>query len=263
MFILKTILERGTKLARSFLAAIVFYTTVPLPQKWVLEFGQIACWSPLIGVIIGTFLGLIDRGLYEIGLPILTRSVLLVAIWVLITGGLHLDGAIDTADGLATSDPERRLEVMKDSVIGAFGAIAVVIILLLKSASLSEIESYRWLALINSAGWGRWGQVVAIAFYPYLKPTGKGKFHKQNLNFPEDVLFGLICLLSLSALQMYFNPDEWLVVVLIIMSGLVSVISINWWLNKQLGGHTGDTYGAVVEWTEAILLCLFAIFFHS
>jgi len=262
LFILKTIIERGIKLARSFLAAIVFYTTVPLPQKWVLEFGRIARWIPFIGVIIGIFLGLIDLGLSQIGLPILTRSVLLVGIWIIITGGLHLDGAIDTADGLATQNPKRRLEVMKDSVTGAYGAIAAAIILLLKSSALSEIESYRWLGLIYSAGWARWGQVVAIAFYPYLRSTGKGQFHKQNFHFPEDFLLGSIFLLTLSGVEIYWKPDRWLVVILITISGVVTAIAINWWLNKKLGGHTGDTYGAVVEWTEAILLCLFAIFFN-
>ena len=251
-----------SKLVRSFLAAIVFYTIIPLRKKLVLEFGQIARWAPLIGLIIGTFLGLIDEGLFQIGLPIFTRSVLLVSVWVALTGGLHLDGAMDTADGLAV-EPERRLEVMKDSVIGAFGAIAGIMILLLKSVSLSEIGSYRWLALMYSPSWARWGQALAIGFYPYLKPTGKGKFHKENIRFPQDVLLGLIFLLSLSGLNACLKPDQWLILSLIIISGLTTVTIISWWLNKKFKGHTGDTYGAVVEWTEVILLCLFAIVFHS
>lgn len=262
LFILNKIFTRGTKLLKSFLAAIVFYTVVPLPKNWVLEFGQIARWAPLIGVIIGIFLGIIDWILYQIEIPPLTCSILLVTIWIAITGGLHLDGVIDTADGLAVLDPQRRLEVMKDSVIGAFGAIAAITIILLKSAALSEIQSYRWLILVNCAGWGRFSQVVAIAFYSYLKPTGKGKFHKENFCFPQDILLGLVLLLCLNGILIYFDPNQWLMLMLLSISGFSTAIAVSWWFNKQLGGYTGDVYGSVIEWTEAILLLLSTIFFN-
>lgn len=252
-----------TKLIKSFFAAIVFYTIIPLPREWADEFERIARWTPLIGLLLGGLLGAIDLCLYWLELPVLTRSVLLVAIWIGITGGLHLDGAIDTADGLAVPDRQRSLEVMKDSVVGAYGAIAAVIIILLKTASLSEIQSYRWLGLTIAAGWGRWGQVIAIAFYPYLRPSGKGRFHKENLRFPQDVLLGLVFLLGLSLIQILLNPHDWYVAIAIIFGGFTAIAIINWYFNRKLAGHTGDTYGAVVEWTEALLLCLFASFFHS
>lgn len=241
------------------MAAVVFYTTIPLPKEWTLEFDRITRWAPLIGCAIGALLAGVDACLDSLGLPILTRSVLIVAIWIALTGGLHLDGAIDTADGLAVSDRQRSLEVMKDSVIGAYGAIAAVIVLLLKSSALTDIQSYRWLALILSASWGRWGQVIAVSFYPYLKPSGKGKFHKENLIFPQDMLLGLIFLLSLNLFLIILNLNSLLITIRIIISQFSLVTIVSWWFNKQLGGHTGDTYGAVVEWTEALLLCLFAI----
>ena len=186
----------------------------------------------------------------------------MVGIWVVLTGGLHLDGAIDTADGLAVPDRERRLEVMKDSVTGAFGVMAAVILLLLKTASLSELQCDLWLALMVSAGWGRWGQVVAIAFYPYLRPTGKGAFHKNSFSFPQDILFGLVFLLSLSVLQLFLNPHKWWIAIGTVFAGCAISTLTGFWLYLQLGGHTGDTYGAVVEWTEALLLCLFTSLFH-
>ncbi len=251
------------QLTQSFLGSIVFYTTIPLPAGWVLEFEQIARWAPLIGLIIGGFLGLVDETLHLIGIPILTRSVLIVAIWIALTGGLHLDGAIDTADGLAVLDQQRRLEVMKDSVVGAFGVMAAVILLLLKTMALSDIHSYRWLGLMASAGWGRWGQVVAIAAYPYLRPTGKGAFHKKSLRFPHDIILGLIFLLGLSLLQLFLNPNRWWIAIEVVIAGCAIAILTGFWFYRQLQGHTGDIYGAVVEWTEALLLCLFTSFFHS
>lgn len=143
------------------------------------------------------------------GIPDLTRNVLTVAIWVGITGGLHLDGAMDTADGLSVTNPERRLEVMKDSATGAFGAIAAIIILLLKTVTLSEMSLPLWLVLLSATGWARLGQVWAIAFYPYLRETGKGSFHQENLRLPQDILLGLVVLLCFSGLWFTVGYLSW------------------------------------------------------
>ncbi|WP_346291245.1 adenosylcobinamide-GDP ribazoletransferase [Sphaerothrix gracilis] len=235
--------------------ALVFYTTLPLPQNWPLDFLRIARFAPLIGLLIGGGLGLVDFGLLQLGLPLLTRSVLVVAIWLAFTGGLHLDGAMDTADGLAVQDPRKRLTVMADSVTGAFGAMTAVVLIGLKVAALSELALDRWLALMIVAGWGRWGQVLAIALYPYLKPTGKGAFHKQHIRFPWDLLPGLLALTLLGLGQWAIVPDLGWQILANHLAGLAIALLTGAWLNYRLGGHTGDTYGAVVEWTEALLLC--------
>ncbi|MGH2412809.1 MAG: adenosylcobinamide-GDP ribazoletransferase [Microcystaceae cyanobacterium] len=233
---------------KTFLAAVVFYTKIPLPKNWTLEFQRIARWSPLVGLLIGGLLGLIDISLGQFGFPILTRSALIVALWIVLTGGLHLDGAIDTADGLAVLEPQRRLQVMQDSTVGAFGVIAAAVILGLKITALSDLLSYRWLGLMLAAGWGRWGQVVAIAFYPYLKPSGKGAFHKQFIRLPQDILGGFLILLGLNGL--------WWRVIAIPIAGCAIALLTGFWFYRRLGGQTGDTYGAIVEWTEALFLCL-------
>jgi adenosylcobinamide-GDP ribazoletransferase len=246
----------GCQLGLSFLGAVTFYTTIPLPTDWRLEFRAIARWAPLIGLLIGGILGIVDAVLQQVGVPILTRSALIVVCWIALTGGLHLDGAMDTADGLAVQDPQRRLEVMVDSATGAFGAMAAVALLLLKTAALTNIEAYRWLALMAAAGWGRWGQVAAIAFYPYLKPTGKGAFHKQAIRTPQDILLGLFLLLGLCGLAIGLDQSSiWITLVMAVGGGAIALLT-GAWFHHQLGGHTGDTYGAVVEWTEALCLCL-------
>jgi len=163
---------------------------------------------------------------------------------------------MDTADGLAVQEPQRRLQVMADSATGAFGAMAAIAILLLKTAALTDLDSYRWLALMAAGGWGRWGQQLAIAQYPYLKPTGKGAFHKAAIRSHLDLLPGLLLLLGLSGLQILIYRDRIMFAVGIALSGSAIAFLTGAWFNHQLGGHTGDTYGAVVEWTEALLLCL-------
>lgn len=234
-----------TKLAGQFLAALTFYTRLPVPSSWQLEFWGIARVAPLIGLLIGGLLGLLDWGLAWAGMPILTRSAIAVALWIAITGGLHLDGAMDTADGLAVMDQERRLQVMADSRTGAFGAMVAVILILLKVVALSEIASDRVWILMAAAGWGRWGQLVAIARYPYLKPTGKGAFHKESIKSWWEAVPTLIVLMSLSV---WVHP--------ILISGMAIALLTGAWITHKLGGQTGDTYGAIVEWTEALFLCV-------
>jgi adenosylcobinamide-GDP ribazoletransferase len=243
----------------SFFAAIAFYTRLPVPATWALNFERVACLAPAVGVLVGIGLIWLDLGLAQINIPVLTRSALVVVAWIAITGGLHLDGAIDAADGLAVPDPTRRLAVMSESTTGAFGVISAVILVLLKTAALTDLnQPERALGLIAAAGWGRWGQQIAIACYPYLKSTGKGAFHKAALRSIWDTLPSLLLLLGFSALPLGGSIPAW-PLALALSSGAVIAIATAAWFAKQLGGHTGDTYGAVVEWTEALILVLLVI----
>jgi adenosylcobinamide-GDP ribazoletransferase len=239
----------------SLLGAVIFYTTIPLPRMANLNLERIARWAPWIGLFLGGSLAILDWILQKMGLPVLTRSALVVALWLFLTGGLHLDGAMDTADGLAVTDRDRRLQVMRDSLTGAFGVMAAIALLLLKTAALSDLHSDRALALMGAAGWGRWGQVGAIAFYPYLRETGKGAFHKQTLRLPQDLLLGLLGLLLLAVLPCAIDFHLWKLTLVMTLAGSAIALSSGYWFYRRLEGHTGDTYGAVVEWTEALLLC--------
>lgn len=253
--LLQSAIAAGQRLQSNILGAIAFYTSIPIPHNWSLDFTGIARWAPGIGLLIGLGLGGVDAGFGLMGLPILVRSALLVASWVAITGGLHLDGAMDTADGLAVLDPQRRLEVMADSRTGAFGVMAALLILLLKLTALASLERDRGVAVMLAAGWGRWGQLAAIAFYPYLKPTGKGAFHKAAIRSPWEVTPTLILLVGITiGLGQGVGLTGWTIGWIAVDSCLMALLT-GAWLQRQLGGQTGDTYGAIVEWTEALLLC--------
>ena len=88
------------------LRPITFYTIIPLPTSWEKSFQSIAAWSPVVGLLIGIILGIIDYILTFIGFPITVRSTLIVFLGIFITGGLHLDGVIDSADGMGLNDPQ-------------------------------------------------------------------------------------------------------------------------------------------------------------
>ncbi len=229
-----------------------------MPLGWALQFEQVACFAPLIGILIGGGLGSLDWGLAHLGMPALSRSAVLVAVWLGVTGGLHLDGAIDLADGLAVPDTSRRLAVMAESTVGAFGVMSGALLLLLKFAALSDLAAGRWLVLVLAAGWGRWGQQVAIAQFAYLKPTGKGAFHKAALPSFWHTLPSLLLLLGLSALPLGVGELNLSWVMSLISGGLIAY-GVAAWFGAQLGGHTGDSYGAVVEWTEALFLLVVVV----
>jgi adenosylcobinamide-GDP ribazoletransferase len=181
-------------------------------------------------------------------MPFLTASAIVLSVWVGITGGLHLDGAMDTADGLAVPDPDRRLIVMADSRSGAFGVMVAGLILILKLVALSELDALWTLPLV--CAWSRWAQLAAIVRHPYIKPQGKGAFHRQQIRSPLSAVVNLFSLFSLSLLLGgYWGGWYGL------GCGAIGLF-LGDWFNRAIGGQTGDTYGAIVEWTEVGALLL-------
>ncbi|HAN46050.1 MAG TPA: adenosylcobinamide-GDP ribazoletransferase [Cyanobacteria bacterium UBA8156] len=236
-------------------AALLFYTRWPLVRPGeVLAFRGIAAWAPTVGLILGGLLAAIAQILTLLlpAHPFLV-AVLVVLLWLWWTGGLHLDGAMDTADGLAVTDPTRRLAVMADSHAGAFGVMAAIAILLLKTAALAALPVFP--TVMVAAAWGRWGQLRVIWHDPYLRAEGKGKFHREGLA-AWAVWGNALGLLAFSTLVLF----PW---------GGVGASAIAWgvgtYFQRQLGGQTGDTYGAIVEWTECgvLLLGVFLAGFQS
>ena len=244
--------------------SLTFYTCLPLPLSWPVEFRWAARWVLWVGLLIGGLLALADWALVQMDMPLLLVSALVVSLEMWVTGGLHLDGVMDTADGLAVPvwDEEgvgRRLAVMADSRMGAFGGMAAIALLLIKVSALSGLTDHRWFALIAMAVWGRWGQQWAIAHYPYLKKEGKGAFHQAALPSLWSVLPGLVGVVGVSLALGGLGWVAWPWVGRSVAGGIVLSLLMGAYFNRKLGGHTGDTYGAVVEWTEAFLLCVLTI----
>ncbi|MEN9221327.1 MAG: adenosylcobinamide-GDP ribazoletransferase [Thermostichus sp. BF3_bins_97] len=251
---------------RRFWAALTFYTALPLGWVGELQFEGIAAWLPGVGLLMGGILSL--GGILLRGFPDLVRAALLLTLWVVLTGGLHLDGVADTADGLAINvhkgDPEqstkdglglpgsRRLQVMSDSHTGAYGVLALVLLLLLKFAALSSVQAWPLLLLVPA--WGRWGQLLAIALYPYLREQGSGRFLKESTVFPGSLWPGTALLLGVSLGVGWSGLLAWRPLLIWTLGSALGAFGVGYWIYRQLGGHTGDTYGATVEWSEAIAL---------
>jgi adenosylcobinamide-GDP ribazoletransferase len=268
--VFEKILDRLNGFWASANAALMFYTCLPIPHHWPLEFRWIARWVVMVGAVVGGLLAIVDGALLLLQMPALLSGVLLVAVGVVLTGGLHLDGVMDSADGLAVagggdegSVRARRLAAMTDSRLGAFGGMAAILLILLKVSALAAIPSEgfamaRAFILVAVAMWGRWAQQWAIARYPYLKAEGKGAFHKAALPTVWHTLPGALGAIALSGLLAAMGIVSWPLVGRTIGGGLLFAGLTSAYFARQLGGHTGDTYGAVVEWTEALLLCSLA-----
>lgn len=240
--------------------AILFYTRIPLPRHWPATFTSIALVAPWIGVGLGVIGSGLDQLLERLGISIALSSALIVLVCLWLTGGLHLDGAMDTGDGLAVQDDQQRLVAMADSRTGAFGVMVGVAIMLLKTTALTSIGHHRWFALISAAAWGRWGQQWAIGRYAYLKPEGKGAFHKQAIPSGWHTLPAALGLAGLTAIAIACGWIQWPHGLVAIGIGMSHAYFLAGWLNRKLGGHTGDTYGAMVEWGEvAVLIGLAAV----
>ena len=236
--------------------AWVFYSVLPLPPGLTPRFERIARFAPWIGAVIGA----LEAGLWQLLAPggLLAQVALVVAFGVWISGGLHLDGAMDTADGLAAG-PSRCLEAMEDSRVGASGVQALVQVLLLRVAGLGLLASAAPWALLWAAIWGRVAPLVAMQAFPYLRveDAGTAGFHRRHWRglWPE-LAPGLLLLAWLSGLALALPASPWWWLGWL---GLVPALLVPCWLGRRLGGHSGDSYGASVEWTVSWSLLLMGL----
>ncbi|GGE07713.1 adenosylcobinamide-GDP ribazoletransferase [Marinithermofilum abyssi] len=229
-------------------AAITFLTRIPVPIR-VDE----AAWRnspvyyPLVGLIVGGLAAAFDWGIAS-HFPPWVRGVLVIGWWVLITGGLHMDGLMDTADGLGSyRNRERMLEIMKDSRIGAMGVLAAIFLIFIKVSVAASVPLSASLAapLILAPVWGRFALVWALAGYPYLREKGMGTgLHVTRSSWLIAFLFSL--------------GLTWVIVG--VSGGVLALAAIAMtalfcaWVTRRLGGLTGDVYGALVEIVETVVL---------
>ena len=191
-----------------------------------------------------------------------SSDLLVLAAGLLLSGGLHMDGAMDTADGLAAG--ERLLEAMDDSRVGASGAQALALLLLLRTAALASLGSAAPLALLWASLWGRVAPLLAMDRFPYLRPGGTAAFHRRHWAGlgaelrPTALLAGLLLLIQTAVGPSISGAPPAAAALPLALAGLLPALLVPFWLGRRLGGHSGDSYGACVEWSEALALLLSA-----
>jgi adenosylcobinamide-GDP ribazoletransferase len=232
-----------------FWLALSFLTTLPARQVPYEAggLGRAAAWFPVIGLLMGLLLLGAQWAAAQLVGPALA-AVLVVALWAILTGGLHLDGLADCCDGLLVSAPhERRLEIMRDPRVGSFAVTGLVLALLLKTAAVFTLPMAAP-GLLLAPVWARWWILVA-ARQPAARPSGLGSSFAAGLSLR---ILGAAVVLPLVVLGVMTWWD-WRSLVALAVSGLVC-LGVLHLAKVRIGGVTGDVFGAVVELTEIALL---------
>ncbi|HZP95532.1 MAG TPA: adenosylcobinamide-GDP ribazoletransferase [Candidatus Limnocylindria bacterium] len=241
-----------TTLAAS-LAAFGFLTILPTPRADMprTAFARSVGYFPLVGAALGLVVGALDAMALRL-VPASVASALDLVALAALSGGLHLDGLADSADGmLGARTREDRLAVMRDSRIGAFGAAAVALILLVEYAALSELRGGdRLAALVTGSALARWAMALALRLFPYARQEGLGLAFKDGLGTRDPVLATALAALVAFVVSGAGAP-------LAIAVAAVVAVGLGRGIAARLGGLTGDSYGAIGEIAFATLLVSF------
>jgi adenosylcobinamide-GDP ribazoletransferase len=234
--------------------AISFLTILPIRIDPASEADVAAsmAWFPLVGVLMGIAFTLEDRVL-SLLLPHAIRSVIIVLSMTLITGAVHLDGLADTADALgAGADRTRALEILHDSRIGAFGAIALFFALALKVVSVETVFGRPRLAmLVLAPTLARWAMVAVSHNVEYLRTAGAGSAMLGSARGPNLVIPSVV---SLAAIIPLFSRR----VLEAYAFAFLAILALRWFYRRWLGGITGDLIGACGEIVEVLAMIIIA-----
>lgn len=237
---------------RSMRAAMAFLTVIPVATPEGASGERLGrAYFPAVGALLGLAAGACYVLVAAVTSP-LVAAVAAIAALAVLTGALHLDGLVDAADGLfGGGDVVRRLEVMRDSRVGSFGLVAVVLVLLGDVAALASISQARAIvALVIAGAVSRWALLLVIAALPYIRESGLGVAARgRHRRF--DLVLG-------SAITVIVCVLDWrravvAVVVALVIAAVVALIA-----RRRIGGATGDVYGATAELSQLGVLVVFA-----
>lgn len=240
---------------RALITAFAFLTRLPVWAGVVSDrdLGRAVGFFPLVGLVLG--LVVTGLGYWLAGtLPSVLGAALLVSLLAALTGALHLDGVADLFDGLAggRGDRERILAIMRDSRIGAQGAVALILVLVAKTAAVSLLLDGRdFLSLLAFPAIARFAVVPQIVLFRYTRPEGLGRAFNGEARVVELIM----ATVTMVAVAFALGPS------IAKQAGAALGVSVllAFWLRSRLGGLTGDVYGATIEIAETVALFVAAV----
>jgi len=251
----------------SIIAAFQFLTIFPAIIRRMFtsqEMGRSVAWFPLVGLVLGVSLYGINC-LSQLIFPTNVSAALTLFAWVVFTRAFHLDGFMDTCDGLFGGfTPERRMEIMKDSRVGVFGVAGGVLVLLTQYAALASLDASPFgddaaslstgllPALVLATTLGRWVSPLVIYAFPYAREDGLGIEMKRNVRLNEVLLATLI-----TGIVSWFM-FSWIGLALMLGAAVITFL-IALYTMRLLPGLTGDIYGTVTTIVETFVLLFFTI----
>jgi adenosylcobinamide-GDP ribazoletransferase len=238
---------------RLFYIAMNFLTRIPLPIQGEVEqkeIGHSIAYYPLVGLVIGLLLYVLAQILYFMSADFSHEvlAAILLTVWVLVTGGLHLDGLADSADAWfgGQNDRDLSLDIMKDPNCGPMGVTLIVLTLLLKWTAISYLLKADQLAFLLVVPMLSRGVILSLFMTTiYVRDSGLGSAFIEFL--PDESQLGGI-LIGCGIIYIIFGSF------LSLLLAIVAVIGIRKLMMDRIGGMTGDTLGATVELVEAVAL---------
>lgn len=240
---------------RKLLIATSFFTRIPIKLKGVTseEFYDSMILIPIVGVFIGLVLFGVSFLLSFIHFTEL-QALLMIIGYIWLTGGLHLDGFADTTDALFSArDHKKMMEIMKDSRLGAFGAIGLILLILTYWMSFTVILPDYSIVLLLMPVVGRVSAIMSTCFSTYA--PGGGGLGKRFVEMTEIRHF-VIYLVSLLAFSIFVLGSTGLVAVMLsFIPGILLMLN----LQQKVGGMTGDTIGMTIELNQVFFLVIFSV----
>ncbi len=251
----------------SLLLMIQFMTRYPVAGKiefTAQHFIKGMKWMPLVGLLVGIPASLVVFFAEPLlGKPL--ASIFAIIMLIVVTGGLHLDGIGDTADGLFSyRSPQEMLRIMRDSTLGTNGVVTIILIILLQYLTVSAMPAkMAALALLAAPMMGRMAITWHAAVAPYArKEPGLGEFVNQT-GIRQAAGATFFSMVILAALLAVWSPPWWNLILLFFLLHLVVIVMailFARYLIRIIGGITGDTIGATIELCETVVLLLIFLF---
>jgi adenosylcobinamide-GDP ribazoletransferase len=254
-----------------FLVAIQFLTRLPMPSLEEFQPGWLAQsvrYFPLVGVLIGS-IGVAVWWLSSIALPPLVAVGLMMGVCLLLTGALHEDGFADVCDGFGGGTTrDAVLSIMKDSRIGAYGAIGVGMMLALKWSSLVSLPRATFpITVLGAHMASRWCAIGLIWRLPYVRADAdaKSKSFAGSLRTSDWLLSGVLGALALLPVALRIDPAvgiSWARALLAALAcAMAGTLAVGAYFKARIGGYTGDCLGAAQQIAELTFLLVALGFF--
>lgn len=244
-----------------FFYALSYFTRLPIPAFIAFEqkqFHKANAYFPIVGLLIASLM-IVFFYLCHLFLSVQISLILMLVVSLLLTGALHEDGFADCCDGFGGGySAKQRLKIMKDSQIGSYGGIALVLLLLLKYNLLLELTeiapSTLFISLIIAHTMSRYATLCVMQSIAYVRLEQDGKVQALSKKLPFDYFFFsslsaflVLCLLPLKGIFM------------IIIFAVMAVLVLRKWFKSALGGYTGDCLGFTQQCLEILILILLTV----
>ena len=236
--------------------AVALLTRIPVPQPADATPDRMARAQrafPLVGAIVGLATGLVDRCLLGIGIPELAAAAIALGAGALLTGALHEDGLADVGDGFGGGrDREKKLAIMRDSRIGAYGVLVLLVSFVAKCSALASLPIGEIIpALIVAHALARAAIPVVTANMPFAREDGLGR----SAGRPEPANAVIAAVIAIVIALLCLPVGIALLAVLVTAASAAAMAVLAW---RQIGGVTGDVFGAIEQTTETAVMLILA-----